>query len=486
MLGKKLGRGSFCKVRAATHIQTGCKYAIKILKPLAKKSSWIDIEREIRVLSGLKHPNIIGLHDVLYLDFNDTVVVGNPTSSFENAKKIFLVVDLAGNGELFDYIIKRKKLNEDEARWIFRQIISGVEYLHAHCIAHRDLKPENILLDSTNTIKINDFGLSNFVQPEKKMQTFCGSPVYAAPEVMRKSYYDGVVADVWSLGVILFTMVTGCLPWKLNMQTNRIENFEDMLAGRFDIPSDVSSECAALIYKMLVPNPTQRAKLNEVRKHPWVNYGYLDYPSRFLEPNMPVTDIDKVVLKQMEVMGFMQARVCQDVWGNKVKPSVTIYHTLLKRRNLMLLLNSTPAIQQPPPSTPETSSPRTPRGSKTATWTPMDTVYEEPDIETPAPPSAALPTSSSLAQWVKDLTHVKNAVTDVDFRESRVAIPTAHGLSNFLKRRHSVPETQLELRTMNEPQQNPPPKKEKESLIDRIFSRRRKHKSSVGVAFPEL
>lgn len=478
-LGKKLGRGSFCKVRVATHNLTGCKYAMKILKPGDRKSSFEDLEREIRVLSGLRHPHVIGLHDVLYMDNTNAVVVGTPTCSLKNAKKLYLVVDLATNGELFEYIIKKRRVQEDEARWLFRQIISAVEYLHAHCIAHRDLKPENILLDTQNTVKLNDFGLSNFVQPEKKMKTFCGSPVYAAPEVMRKSYYDGVIADVWSLGVILFTMVTGCLPWKLDAQTNRIENIEDLLAGRFAIPTTISSECASLLSKMLVADPSQRARLNEVRKHSWVNKGYLDYPPRYLEPNMPVTEIDKVVLRQMEAMGFMQARVCQDVWGNKLKPSVTIYHTLLKRRNLLLLLNSTPATRSPPVSPNKT--PQSPKFAPKA-WTPMEIVYEEPSYAAapPTPPSSLPSSKSSLTKWIKDLTNVK-PVSDMDFRETRVAIPTSHGISNFLKRRHSVPETQNELRMMHAAEASVKAKKEKDksSVLQRILSRVRR--SSVGV-----
>jgi len=291
--------------------------------------------------------------------------------------------------------------------------------------------------------------------------------------VMKKSNYDGVVADVWSLGVILFTMVTGCLPWKLDVHTNRIENIEDLLAGKFDMPSSLSPECASLLTKMLVPDPAQRARLSEVRKHTWVNKGFLDYPPRYLEPNMPVTEIDKVVLKQMETMGFMQTRVSQDVWGNKIKPSVTIYHTLLKRRNLLLLLNSTPAQRSPPPSPT--------RPSPTKSWTPMEIVYEEQDFVAPRPPTPApLPsTKSSLSKWIKDLTNVK---ADVDMRENRVALPTPHGISNFLKRRHSVPETQLELRTLHDVNKATSTKKEKErstSILQKIFTRVRR--SSVGV-----
>lgn len=512
-LGKKLGRGSFCKVRVVTHNVTGVKYAMKIMKPTDRKNNSDDLEREIRVLSNLRHPHIVGLHDVLYADETNKVVVGTVNSSLQHARKLYLVVDLASNGELFDYIISKRKISEDEARWFFRQIISAVEYLHAHCIAHRDLKPENILLDAQNSIKLNDFGLSNFVQPEKKMKTFCGSPVYAAPEVMRKSYYDGVVADVWSLGVILFTMVTGCLPWKLDAHTNRIENIDDLLAGRFDIPVAVSPECTALLHKMLVPDPSQRTRLNQIRKHPWVNKGYMDYPPRFLEPNKPVMDIDKVVLRQMETMGFMQARVCQDVLSNKAKPAVTIYHTLLKRRTMQLLVNATPATRSAPASPTKSphsphNSPRSPKG-----WTPMEIVYEEPAFAPPrtpptisprshSPPSPVFPqvhtgnsgsplptTRSGLSRWIKEMTKPhpdpNNGLpvpgAEINLRTSVAIMPTTpkEPRSSFLKRRHSLPETQDELRTLA--YVNTSTKKEK-GILQRLFSRAKR--AAVGVAIP--
>eukprot|EP01111_Echinosteliopsis_oligospora_P012853 TRINITY_DN4464_c0_g1_i1.p1 TRINITY_DN4464_c0_g1~~TRINITY_DN4464_c0_g1_i1.p1 ORF type:complete len:533 (+),score=84.65 TRINITY_DN4464_c0_g1_i1:142-1740(+) len=348
-LGKTIGRGAFCKVKIGTHSSTGSQYAVKVLKPQGR-SSCVDLEKEIKVLGGLNHPNIISLRDILYIDHgSDQVIVGHTNSNLSNARVLYVVVDLAKNGELFDYIIKKRRVDETEARHLFRQLIGAIEYLHSNCVAHRDLKPENILLDSSNHLKLNDFGLSNFVQPDNKMKTFCGSPIYAAPEVMRKTYYSGPVADVWSLGVILFAMVTGCLPWKLNANTNRIENVDDLLAGKFDIPSDValSIECTSLLGRMLVPDPNKRSTLGEVRKHAWTNKGYTDYSPRYFQPTPVVTELDKVVLKQMEAMGFMQARVSRDVLANKIKPSVTVYHTLLKRRNLKSSLD---VITAPPTS----------------------------------------------------------------------------------------------------------------------------------------
>jgi serine/threonine protein kinase len=211
-----LGKGSFCKVKLATHIVSGQQFAVKIIKAM-NLVKWSDVEREIMVLRRLNHPNIIKLHQVLYEDEHRAAhifsVHSGPLANL-HPRKLYMVVELAEAGELFDYIIKKNHLPEEEARKYFRQILGGLEYMHAQLVVHRDLKPENIVLDVHHNIKINDFGLSNFINPGVRLKNFCGSPVYAAPEIIRKKSYDGPTADIWSLGVMLFTMVTGHLPWK--------------------------------------------------------------------------------------------------------------------------------------------------------------------------------------------------------------------------------------------------------------------------------
>ena len=199
-LDKTVGSGSFGKVKKGYHLTTGVPVAIKIINKdkLAKKADMDQkIRREIYNLRRFRHPHIIKLYEVI-----------------ETQTDIFLVMELVGGGELFDYIIQRGKLSEVEARLCFQQMISAVGYCHHHKVAHRDLKPENLLLSSsTNALKIADFGLSNLIQDGEFLQTSCGSPNYAAPEVIDGKYYSGEEIDVWSSGVILYALLTARLPF---------------------------------------------------------------------------------------------------------------------------------------------------------------------------------------------------------------------------------------------------------------------------------
>ncbi|KAG0734589.1 hypothetical protein G6F62_012055 [Rhizopus arrhizus] len=153
------------------------------------------VKREIQYLKLLRHPHIIKLYEV----------ITTPTD-------IIMVIEYAGK-ELFNYIVEKGKLSEDDARRFFQQIICAVEYCHRHKIAHRDLKPENLLLDANNNVKIADFGLSNIMTDGDFLKTSCGSPNYAAPEVISGRLYAGPEVDVWSCGVILYVMLCGRLPF---------------------------------------------------------------------------------------------------------------------------------------------------------------------------------------------------------------------------------------------------------------------------------
>ncbi|KAL6766867.1 SNRK1A [Auxenochlorella protothecoides x Auxenochlorella symbiontica] len=197
-LGKTLGIGSFGKVKVAEHILTGHKVAIKILN--RKKIRQMDMEdkvrREIKILRLFMHPHIIRLYEVI-----------------ETAHDIYVVMEYVKSGELFDYIVEKGRLMEDEARRFFQQIVSGVEYCHRNMVVHRDLKPENLLLDSRMNVKIADFGLSNVMRDGHFLKTSCGSPNYAAPEVISGRLYAGPEVDVWSCGVILYALLCGSLPF---------------------------------------------------------------------------------------------------------------------------------------------------------------------------------------------------------------------------------------------------------------------------------
>lgn len=191
-LGKSIGKGTFGKVKKGIHVKTNEKVAIKILEK-DKIQDVADVERvarEIHILKIVRHPNVIQMYEII-----------------ETQKQLYLIMEYAEGGELFDYIVSKKRLDENEASKIYQQIIGGIEYISKLGIVHRDLKPENLLLDYHNNIKIVDFGLSNTFKKGELLKTACGSPCYAAPEMIEGKEYHGTNADVWSSGVILFAMI---------------------------------------------------------------------------------------------------------------------------------------------------------------------------------------------------------------------------------------------------------------------------------------
>ncbi|KAI6222345.1 Protein kinase domain-containing protein [Aphelenchoides fujianensis] len=245
-----IGKGNHAVVKLARHRITKTEVAIKIidkrqLDPESLKKAY----REIQVLKKIRHPHIIRLYQVM-----------------ESTNMIYLVTEYAKKGEMFDYIARRKKLSEDEAREKFWQILSGVDYLHSNGIVHRDLKAENLLLDNDMNIKIADFGFSNFYGNEN-LNTFCGSPPYGAPEIFTGKDYVGPEVDVWSLGVVLYVLVCGVLPFEgCNLQHLR----DRVLSGVVRFPYFMTTECESLIRRMLTLNPAKRPTIEEIKKHKWM------------------------------------------------------------------------------------------------------------------------------------------------------------------------------------------------------------------------
>jgi 5'-AMP-activated protein kinase catalytic alpha subunit len=178
-------------------------------------------------------------------------------------------MEYARGKELFDYIVSKNRLTETESCKFYQQLISGIDYIHKLKIVHRDLKPENILLDHKKDIKIADFGLSNIYSDEKEfLRTACGSPCYAAPEMLKKNPYRGLKVDIWSSGIILFAMICGFLPFE---EKNNELLFNKIIEGKFNIPLFVSEPAKDLLRKILNVDPNKRYNITEITSHPWFN-----------------------------------------------------------------------------------------------------------------------------------------------------------------------------------------------------------------------
>jgi 5'-AMP-activated protein kinase catalytic alpha subunit len=298
ILGRTLGVGSFGKVKEGYHELCGQKVAVKILN--RSKVHMMDmtpkVRREIMILRLLNHKHLIKLYEVI-----------------ECPSDIFVVTEYISGGELFDFIVERGRLPENDARRFFQQLIGGVEYCHRHMIIHRDLKPENILLDENLNIKIADLGLANISRDGEFLRTSCGSPNYAAPEVISGKPYAGPEVDIWSCGVILYALLCGSLPFD---DESIAALFRRIKSGQYQMPSYLSPGARDLISKMLVVDPLSRITIEQIRKHSW----FIENLPRYLSLPPPtgyarVRSINLEVLREcVRRTGFPEEKI---VWSMK-------------------------------------------------------------------------------------------------------------------------------------------------------------------------
>ena len=253
MIKKTLGKGTFGKVKLGIYIPTKEKVAIKILEKskIIEKDDEIRVKREFEMLTLFSHPNVILVAEI-----------------FESGGSFYSVMEYCEGGELFNYIVKNRRLSQNEAAFFYYQLINGLEYIHSLGIVHRDLKPENLLLTKDHILKIIDFGLSNYFKKDQKdlLVTPCGSPCYASPEMVAGKKYNGFKIDIWSTGIILYAMLCGYLPFE---DKDNDALFEKILECKLDFPKYISKMGKNLIEKILVTNPNKRITIKEIKEHPF-------------------------------------------------------------------------------------------------------------------------------------------------------------------------------------------------------------------------
>ncbi|EJD39005.1 Pkinase-domain-containing protein, partial [Auricularia subglabra TFB-10046 SS5] len=244
-LGKVIGEGTYGKVRLGTHRLTATRVAIKQIP----KALSAQLTREIHHHRRLHHPHVTQLYEVI------------ATESY-----IWLVTELCAGGELFDYLVEKGRLSEDETRALFGQLCLAVAYIHDKGVVHRDLKLENVLLDERCRVKLGDFGFTREFERGSLLDTFCGTTGYASPEMLLGKKYHGQEVDVWSLGIILYALLTGTLPFD---DDDEDEMRDKIIKGEYEDPEWLTADARDLIRRVLVQDETKRLTIAQILAHKW-------------------------------------------------------------------------------------------------------------------------------------------------------------------------------------------------------------------------
>ncbi|XP_045770774.1 serine/threonine-protein kinase par-1-like [Maniola jurtina] len=328
-LEKTIGTGNFAVVKLATHVITKSKVAIKIIdKSRLDEDNLKKTFREIAIMKRLRHPHIVRLYQVM-----------------ESSHTLYLVTEYAPNGEIFDHLVSAGRMPEAEAARAFAQMVAAVGYCHASGVVHRDLKAENLLLDKNMNIKLADFGFSNEYTAGSPLSTWCGSPPYAAPELFEGRQYDGPKADIWSLGVVLYVLVCGALPFDGSTLS---ELRSTVLGGKFRIPYFMSQECEQLIRHMLVVEPERRLTLRGVARHRWLAAhqpgpgpgrdaaagACACHPAEPADGAADGARHDAVLARMVTLPGLTHHHIQQSVQEERFDHVAAIYHLLMDKLQL--------------------------------------------------------------------------------------------------------------------------------------------------------
>ena len=321
ILTTTLGKGTFSKVKLGIHLPTNKKVAVKILSKnkIKDQEDLSHINREIQILEILNHPNILQLYETIISE-----------------KNIYIITEYIEGKDLFHYIFSTQRLSELKSSQLFRQLISCIEYIHKLGIVHRDIKPENILLNKQkNFLKLVDFGLSNTYKHGQLIKTPCGSPCYAAPEMISGKKFNGLFSDLWSCGVVLYCMLVGKLPFD---DENINVLYHNIRIANFYMPSFLSNYARDLIYKILTPSPKKRITIDEIKKHPFFLLGEKVPLLKGIIIGIDDINVDYDVVKEMinkfssgsYKINLSELEIILNIKQNMKNEITTIYYLLLK------------------------------------------------------------------------------------------------------------------------------------------------------------
>ncbi|XP_028319324.1 serine/threonine-protein kinase NIM1 [Gouania willdenowi] len=329
----EIGSGTFSRVKMAFHALTKDKVALKILdRTRMDAQAQRLLSKEISSMELLQHPNVVRLYEVV-----------------ETPSRLYLVLEYAGGGDLHNRICNEGKLSDNTSKVTFAQILSAVKYMHNLNIIHRDLKAENILFTCSGCVKVADFGFSTQLSNRNMMlDTFCGSPPYAAPELFRDESYAGPLVDVWAMGVLLFFMVTGSMPFRAETM-GKLRRC--IMGGAYSVPPWVPGPCQRLIRGILKVAPNERYAMDQMLGCDWLLP--VEFPWSLLPPEpmqrlqslMDLKQEDEEVLRSLEQLGFTAEHLRSNQLQDSRSPLTGVYRILLHRRLKHRGFDSTPVVR---------------------------------------------------------------------------------------------------------------------------------------------
>ncbi|UJR13676.1 hypothetical protein I4U23_000688 [Adineta vaga] len=314
---KTIGEGSFAKVRLGIHLITDMRVAVKVInKREVFKRNYLraNLRREAAMMQRMSHPNIVQLHEVM-----------------ETENSYYIVLDLVQGMEFVKYLTKRKQLDEDETRKYIRQIVSAVDHMHRANVVHRDLKLQNFILDENEDIVIIDFGLSNSLDEKGFLTTQCGSPAYAAPEIFSHQEY-GPSVDVWSIGVNMYAMLVGKLPFKVEQRSRNLAKLHACILKGCEIPNTLSKDCKDLLTRLLEPSPTKRISMQEILRHPFLTAQSGPIELIPFKPNSDGKEINRNIVKYLALKHNYSENEIEDAVSHRKPTASRAFYTLIERR----------------------------------------------------------------------------------------------------------------------------------------------------------